>query len=230
MPSKAKMLSYYPTAYREILKNVVQGGQEYLLDSPDRMRANKLRGQFYAYVGVLRREATAISVHADMRALSPHEQEIQELARLSSQLMISVEDCQDGTALLRFTTREQSWQAQMLAKIRPGRKLDAGLALTESGAVVPREEQSQVEIACMQLDSHDGSPGAMREGALDAIAAFYRGPGGRHILDRHPKLQDSLTRWEKARDLYDRPQDPMTARVADRMASYGIKPTGGSSK
>lgn len=218
--AKAKQLSYYPTNYADVMRNAIQGGKEQLLDAPDRVVANRLRGQFYAYIGVLRREATAISIQAGLRQLSAHEEEILELAKMSVKLMISVEDTADGKALMKFTNRDMSWQAQMIANVRTGADIKPAPRLLPDGAVMSEDELQSIEMMVLAMKNNWPNAGELLANVRQENP---------HWIEHSADLREAIAQWEAERSLTHKPLTEVEQRVNDRLASYGFDPKKGGS-
>jgi hypothetical protein len=214
MAKQAKSLSYYPANYAVVIRNAIQGNKEQGLDLPDRAQANRLRGQFYAYVGVLKREAASLGLQSELRRLAESEQEVMELALLSTKLMISIEDKPEGGVLVKFTNREQSWQAQAIASIRTLGEIPPAKRLLEDGSVMDENQLADMNMAISMIQGN--VPGA------EEMVANIR-QNCKHWLAHSPELVKVIAAWEAERSLTHQPISETEKHVADRLASYGAK-------
>lgn len=119
---RAKSLSHYPARYGEIVEACAIRGATATLSAADAQAVMgmstdpvhavaKLRGHFYAYLGVLRREGERL---AKAGAISPGSQEIIDRAAQSFRVVCTI---MDDPVRLVFANRDKSWQAQAFDKI-----------------------------------------------------------------------------------------------------------------
>jgi hypothetical protein len=201
-----------------VIRLAIQQNKEQVLDMEDRQQANRLRGQFYAYVGVLKKAAQMIMVQGELRQIDSKEEQILELALMSSKLMISVEDAPSGGVLVRFTNREQSWQAQAIARIRTVGEIPPAKRLLEDGSVMPENELAELNNLVMALKYNWPI-------AETSLAAMRK--DNPHWWDHSGDLREAIAQWEAERSLTHKPLTDTEQRVQDRLTSYGFDPKKG---
>lgn len=112
---RTKSLAHYPSRYAEIIRECGVGGKTIRVTLPTHGRALSMRGHWYAYIGALKSEVARIK-KSQVGIPSAGEQDIMELLAQSPMVMLQVEAHPDGSADVVWQNRENSWQAQALAK------------------------------------------------------------------------------------------------------------------
>lgn len=140
---RIKAFSTYPTEYSDALRKVV-GGSSLELDFPTTTAAVSWRGQFYAFLGACRREG----------ALPGASIELQDLARLSTQVMLVLRPGPKGSTTIVLQHRDRSWQAEALRNAREVRLEPTVLPpdalrdlLNADGTKEPKTERSEMRDA-----------------------------------------------------------------------------------
>jgi len=97
---RARHVSTYPAEYTQFLREVAAGNTIIDIPFPSALIAVRWRGQFYAFLGAVRREGEA------GREPWP------ALAAASWRIMARVIHGPDGSASIRIEHRDRSWQAE----------------------------------------------------------------------------------------------------------------------
>lgn len=142
MTYRSRDPSYYPEQFAPLTEAIALGRTASVSLTCSPKQAEKLRGLYYAWVGVLRRLPKPTSAQADLAALTPR-------------VMTRIEPLPDGQARITWCNRRDSWQEMLL---REG--LPAHLTPSEAflGAALPELLFGAPELANPRESSVDSTP------------------------------------------------------------------------
>lgn len=163
--ARSRSIGYYPAEFLTATEDIMLKGQKILITMADKASAEKLRGQFYAFVGAGHRAQQDIETrklnqeqekkkfgHA-ITELTEEQKRNAHLGHLAAKILITVKEEANGTVLMTWQKRDESWQAVALMNgMRVGSAREEAAAKEVEAEALRRETQRQLEKELQEVD------------------------------------------------------------------------------